>query len=148
MIDDSRRADSNLGSARSWFLGLGVLATCVSCARNEDWDRPFLRGDTVGLLGSVAVVDTHRDELMMLTSPRKNALALKRLRIGKNIVRALPSRDKNLLLVLSRGVVPRLQPDDEYPQLSVIGGGIEPEIIRQYHLDDPLRGLALDPQNE
>jgi len=127
---------------------LSLALGSVACERDPEWELPFVRGEAVGLQGSVAVIDEERDELMMLTSPSKHQLSVDRLRIGRNIVRAVPSQDRELLLVLSRGVVPRLQRDDERPMLTVVSGGTEPRILSRYQLDDPLRGLAVDPDNE
>lgn len=147
-MTERTRKQSALRVVRRWFVGLGLGMTVLGCERDQEWDLPFERGDAVGLKGSVAVVDRPRGELMMLVSPRMNHLSVKRLSIGKNIVRAVPSRDRELLLVLSRGVVPRLHRDDEKPLLSVISGGGDPELVEQYPLDDPLQELVLDPENE
>lgn len=140
------RAASRKRWARA--LGLVLLVATSGCKRDAAWDQPFVRGDIVGLRGAVAVVDDAREELVLLTSPGKNALAMRRLHIGKNIVSAVPSRDRDLLLVLSRGDVPRLHADDERPLLSVISGDANPRIVKRYALDDPLRKLALDPEGE
>jgi hypothetical protein len=128
-------------------LALGVFFL-TGCERDAAWDQPFVRGDVVGLEGAVAVVDQQRDELILLTSPRKNELDVERIRIGKNIVSAVPSRDGSLLLVLSRGVSPRLNPGDERPRLSLITGDPEPALVKQYELDDPLQKLVVDPAGE
>lgn len=148
MTDRTRRSGFRIDGAGPWLMVLGLGLALVGCKRDEDWEVAFSRGDAVGLRGSVAVVDQPRDELMMLVSPRQNELLVKRLKIGKNIVSAVPSRDLELLLVLSRGTVPRLQKDDERPLLSVVSGGTEPRLLKQYELDDPLQKLILDPENE
>ena len=145
-----KRAD--LGAARPLFavlttLSLAALAGCS--ARSESWDTPFVRGDTVGLTGSVAMVDVSRNELMMLsTRGADNRLSVDRLPIGKNVVTAQPSRDRDKLLVLTSGEARRIQESDEKPQLFVISGGLQPKIEQSYELTAPLRKLKLDPEGE
>lgn len=136
---------------RSIFTTAALCCAVVvasGCKRDGDWDRPFIAGDAIGLSGAVAVVDLERSEVMMLTSPRKNELAVDRFEVGSNIVRAVPSPDRQRLFVLSRGVVPRLEPRDEEPSLSVLTGGTEPALVRSYTLADPLQELVLDPAGE
>ncbi|MGC4091737.1 MAG: hypothetical protein QM756_28405 [Polyangiaceae bacterium] len=39
-------------------LGVALPLLFAACGeRNPAWDQPFVRGDSVGLMGSVAVVD-------------------------------------------------------------------------------------------
>jgi hypothetical protein len=127
-------------------LQLGLFGACAD--RSAVWDTQFNRGNTVGLTGSVAMVDQRRNEVMMLSTHDENQLAVERLPIGKNIVAAQPSRDNDKLFVLTRGDQPRTQPEDEKPQLFVISGGIQPKVLQKYELTQPLQKLALDPEGE
>lgn len=133
--------------AARWALPLFALTACEG--RSAEWDAPFERGDTVGLTGSVAVVDRSRNELMMLsTHGDENQLSVRRLRIGKNIVTAQPSRDREQLFVLSGGEQRRLNASDEKPQLSVVSGGVQPALEQTYELSARLQKLALDPDGD
>lgn len=130
-----------------WAVPLFALSGCEG--RDAQWDAPFERGDSVGLTGSVALVDRARNELMMLsTHGDQNQLSVERLRIGKNIVIAQPSRDREQLFVLSSGERRRLNESDEKPQLTVVSGGLQPAVEQVYELSAPLQKLALDPEGE
>lgn len=102
----------------------------------------------VGLTGSVAVVDESLDRVLMLGATSGRELLTTPLKVGKNVVRAEASPDREHLFVLSRGVQPRRQPDDELPSLTVIAGGTSPRVEARYTLTDPLQGLAIDPEGE
>lgn len=140
-----------LGSAlRRGLAALGIAAPLAGCAdRSAVWDTPFERGDTVGLEGSVAMVDKARNELMMLTTHgEQNELEVERIQIGKNIVLAQASSDRARLFVLSSGDARRLHETDEPPQLAVVSGGLAPRLEKSYDLSDPLQKLVLDPAGE
>jgi hypothetical protein len=140
-----------LGAAfHSGLAAVALAAPLAGCAdRSAIWDTPFERGDTVGLTGSVAMVDKGRNELMMLTAHGEaNELEVERIEIGKNIVRAQASRDRERLFVLSSGDERRLHASDQPPQLSVVFGGLAPRLEKVYELSDPLQQLALDPEGE
>ena len=134
-----------LGSKHAAGFVLASLSLGACGDRNPAWDTPFVRGDSVGLTGSVAVVDQNRNELLMLTSPSELSLVTKRLAVGKNIVAAVPSRDRERLFVLSRGDERRLRESDEKPKLIVVKGDTQPSIERIYELGDPAQSLILDP---
>ncbi|MGC4091736.1 MAG: hypothetical protein QM756_28400 [Polyangiaceae bacterium] len=85
---------------------------------------------------------------MMLTSPAEAELEVTRLAVGKNIVKALPSLDRQRLFVLSRGEERRLRESDEKPKLTVVRGDTAPAVLASYELGDPAQKLVLDPQGE
>jgi hypothetical protein len=130
------------------LLGLGaVVAACGG--RPDHWDKPLKTPVRhVGLSGSVAVVDPSLDRVLMLGVTSGRELLSTPLRVGKNVVRAEASPDRETLFVLSSGVQPRRKPDDERPSLTVISGGTSPEVQARYTLTDPLQGLAIDPEGE
>jgi hypothetical protein len=118
--------------------------------RAAAWQGSFTRGDTVGLTGSVAMIDRERNELMMLTAHGDQELGVRRLQIGKNVVTAQASLDKKHLFVLTSGEARRLNDSDERPQLFVVSGEGEgePAIERVYQLSDPPKKLTLDDAGE
>ena len=129
------------------LLLAGMLVACGD--RPAHWDAEFqLPLQSVGLSGSVAVVDSTLDRVMMLTVPAGKGLSVDAIPVGKEVVAAQASEDRESLFVLSRGVQPRKKPDDEQPSLTVIGGGSNPQRIARYPLTDPLRGLAIDPKGK
>jgi len=127
---------------------LGLVA--LACGGRPDaWDAPGeLPVTSVGLSGSVAVLDEPLERVLFLTSPAGQQLSVTDARVGKNVVSATPSGDRTKLFVLSSGVQPRRNPDDERPSLSVLDGSISPKLVSRYTLTDPLQGLALDPQGK
>lgn len=128
------------------FLGLGLVA-CGG--RPDHWDTKMqLPLESVGLSGSVAILDKELNRELMVTATTDRRLELTPLRVGKNPVTVQPSIDKNTLFVLSKGVQPRRNPDDERPSLTVIDGSIQPKVTARFSLTDPLQGLAIDPQGE
>jgi len=131
-------------------LTSALVASLAGCGdRPESWDaRAELPVKSAGLTGSVAVVDSALDRVLMLTASSDRSLRTTPLPVGKNIVATETSRDFASFFVLSRGVQPRRNPDDELPSLTVIDGGTEPKVSARYELTDPLQGIAVDPQGE
>ena len=129
---------------RTWLL---VGSFALACGgRPEAWDKPFEQGAVVGLQTSVAVVDPNLDRVIMLESPTHLGLRTTVLPVGKDVVAAVPSPKNDRLLVLSKGVQPRLHKGDEAPSLTVINTVPRPELAQTYELDDPFGGLYLDPE--
>ncbi|MBN2192688.1 MAG: hypothetical protein JW751_07705 [Polyangiaceae bacterium] len=142
----------------------GVLA--LGCGdRSSAWDADYESVSaggppTQGLSGSVAVRDDALDRLVMITSPGGRDLTTKALPVGKGIVYWQTDAKRERLFVLSEGVQPRRERDDEKPSLTVIDGGgwrevdgraefHEPSILARYELDDPPNPvLYLDPEGE
>lgn len=132
--------------SRFGFLALGLVA-CGG--RPDHWDtKVSLPLQNVGLSGSVAIIDPELNRALMLTATTDRRLGFTSLGVGKNPVTIQPSLDKNTLFVLSKGVQPRRNPEDERPSLTVIDGGIQPRVNARFSLTDPLTGLAIDPLGE
>jgi hypothetical protein len=124
-----------------------VLLLSACGGRPEAWDAKLeLPLTREGLSGSVALVDPALDRVLMLTATSDGGLRSTPLPIGKGVVTVRSSPKKDRLFVLSRGVQPRRNPDDELPSLTVIDGGTKPSVLARYELTDPLQGLAIDPQ--
>ncbi|MFZ5896469.1 MAG: hypothetical protein ACOY0T_35775 [Myxococcota bacterium] len=130
------------------LAGLTLLLPTACGDRKSAWDTPFVRGDSVGLSGSVAVVDKARNELLMLTTPAEGELSTARVPVGKDIVKAAPSADRERLFVLSRGDARRLRESDEKPRLTVVRGDTQPALLASYELGDPAQKLVLDPAGD
>ncbi len=130
-------------------LGTASLLAFACGGRPESFDAPIGEVTTaVGLTGSVALVDENLDRVVMLTATDNLGLDSVAFDVGKNVVATAQSHDQTRLFVLSNGIQPRRNPDDELPSLMVLGGSTEPELVRTYELDDPLGGLAVDPEGE
>jgi hypothetical protein len=137
-------------------IGAGALLASVGCGgRPEAWDASFSPGldaqgnnHVAGLEGSVAVLDPALNQVMMITSPEHNELAVKRLPVGRNVVRFVTSPTQDRLFVLSRGVQPQLRTGDEPPQLMIFDGGVEPKEVGRYALQDPYEQLEIDPEGQ
>jgi hypothetical protein len=145
----SNRAISWFASLSSLSLAVGLLTSgCSWGDKNEQWLENLGDPEAVGLSGSVVLHDQRLERLLFVSSKKVNSLDVTALPLGKNVTTMLPSQDRSQLFVLSRGVFPRIDDEDEGPQLSVFDGGTEPEQIRSFELDDPMTKLSLDPQGE
>lgn len=132
------------GDTVCWALDCG--------GRDAKWDAELEDSDyppqAIGLTGSVAVYDRLLDRVLMLTSGSDLELGGGSIAVGKNLATMKPSAARDKLYVLSRGVQPRVNPDDELPSLTVIEGDSSPKRTARYELTDPLSGLAVDPLGE
>lgn len=130
------------------LLLVGLLASACG-GRPESWDtKAELPLTSVNLTGSVAIADPALDRVLMLTATSDLGLSSRAIGVGENIVKVEPSRDRETLFVLSSGVQPRRDPDDERPSLSVLDGSTDPSRLARYTLTDPLGGIAVDPLGE
>jgi hypothetical protein len=93
-------------------------------------------------------LDKPLDRIVMLTSPRPYEVSAQSFRVGKNVAAVEASLDRAALFVLSKGVQPRRNPDDEFPSVTVLDAGTSPKFARRYELTDPMQELAVDPQQE
>lgn len=132
------------------FWGTALMIALGACGgRASVWNSTVaLPVQSVGLSGSVALLDPSLHRVVMLSSPSGRRLAETAINVGRNITLARASADEKTLFVLSRGVQPREKPSDERPSLSVIDGGLHPTLKARFQLTDPLEGLALDPEGE
>jgi hypothetical protein len=143
-----------IDSAR--VIGAFALLVTAGCGdRPEAWDTRFQPGvdpqgnhQVAGLQGSLAVLDPALNQVMMLTSPERHQLAVQRLPVGRDVVKFVTSPTRDRLFVLSRGVQPQLRSDDEAPQLLVFDGGVAPEQLGRYELQDPYEQIEIDPAGE
>ncbi len=129
-----------------------LLFTCIlhGCGdRDPAWDaEASLPLASLGLEGSVAVLDPSLDRVLLLTPNTDLSLGVTALPLGKAPSVMQRSADGKTLYVLSDGIQPRRSPDDELPSLTVIDGGSSPEVRAHFTLTDPLREMAIDPLGE
>lgn len=145
------RARPALTSRRTLLTGLcavGLLGALACESRDPKWDTRVDEAQTVGLQGSVALMDSAMDRVLFLTSPSPQKLETKALPVGLDVLNIEASKDGERLFVLSAGVQPRLEDGDEKPQLIVFRGGTEPSEEKRFQLDDPMQKLAIDPEGE
>src|SRR5690606_19909091 len=126
-------------------LGVAVVA-CEP--RDPKWDASLDDAETVGLSGSVALMDRSLDRVIFLTSPGAQKLSATALPVGLDVINVEASPDGERLFVLSAGVQPRIEEGDEWPQLIVFSGGMEPSEEKRFQLDDPMQKLAIDPEGQ
>jgi len=128
-----------------------ALTAGAGCGpRSEQYSAPLGEVDTVPLTGSVALYDHELERISFLTSPDLLELGFESMDAPENIQQLVASRDQSRLLVLSAGVEPRLDPEDEGPQLLVLDGAAESEaegrLLKRFELHDPMKNLAVDPR--
>jgi hypothetical protein len=135
-------------------LLLGVVASAIALSslgckpRSDFWDAEVNSPRAIGLSGSVALLDEPLDRVVFLTSSGPGKLETSAFPVGQNVTTVAASVDLSRYFVLSRGVFPRTQKDDEKPQLMVFNGGTKPVMDNSFTLDDPMRQLAIDPEGE
>jgi len=104
---------------------------------------------SLGLNRAVGLIDSAAQRLLLMSVQGDLELAMQSYPLDPGFAQALPTPDRERLLVLAHGVVPRRTADDAPPSLSVYGGGATTptELLARYELTDPLSGLAVDPQS-
>lgn len=152
------KSSNRVGRRRLWrapgasLLGVGTALLLLGCSwKDEDlqpWQENLENPRPVGLRGSVVLHDEGLERLLFLTSKQQNSLETSVFSSGKNVTAIRAAKDLSQLFVLSRGVYPRVNPDDEPPQLRVFDGGTEPQVTDTFVLDNPMSQLALDPKGE
>jgi len=130
---------------RHWLLAL-LLFGCGG--RPDYFDQPFVADQAIGLDNAVVVPDKLLNRALVLTSPGALQVKVDALPVGRNLSVMKASSDGKRLFVLSRGVTPRRNPEDEQPRLTVIETDPTPRIVRSYEFNDSVSGIELDPQNE
>lgn len=143
---------------RSLFQGLSLVAltgfatlAASGCeTRSAEWSAFLDKNSalTVGLEGSVAIVDHPTNRVLMLPVEGDLSLSPTAIPIGRGFANVRSTKDGKRLFALSRGDVPRKKSTDQGPSLQVIDGSINPKALDKYELSDPLSGLELDPQSE
>lgn len=130
-------------------LAVTSLATFGCGVREEVWSRPV--GASValmGLRGAAAIVDPEAERALLFPVERDLTLAPVSIPIGRGFAAAKTTMDREQLIVLSHGDVPRRTADDQGPSMVVIGGGTSPVATARYTLSDPLSGLSIDPASK
>lgn len=129
------------------FLSACALHGCGE--RNPVWDNEAkLPVQSLGLHGSVAVLDSSLDRVLMLTAGSDHGLGTTALGVGKSPTSMRASVDGKTLFVLSDGVQPRRSAGDEPPSLTAIDGDVTPRVRARWTLTDPVRDMAIDPLGE
>lgn len=129
------------------FVCAAALYGCGD--RPSAWDAEVgLPLTSVGLSGSVAVLDSSLDRVVMLTARDNQGLVTSKLPVGKSPAVMQASPDGSSLFVLSDGIQPRRSPDDELPSLTLIDGGMTPTVKARWTLGAPARDIAVDPLGE
>jgi len=134
-----------------WSLGAcrhtGLAFLLVACGgRNAQFDVGFGDSPAIGLEHAVVLADEPLARVMVLTSDGPDQLTETPLSVGQNIVHMQPDVSGEELLVLSSGVQPRRQSDDELPSLSVIDTRGVPHVAARYELSDAFSAMTLDPE--
>ena len=121
----------------------GLVAGCGG--RDGDLDERFEASEAVGLNRAIALGDEALRRVVLLTSESPAELSATSLPVGEGRVAMQPTADNQGLLVLSAGVRPRRNADDELPSLSLIDASLTPEVRARYTLPDAYSAMTLDP---
>lgn len=132
---------------RAFFLPLLASALAACGGRNPVWDSAPSGLVSHGLNDAAAIVDTNGERVLMLSVNEDLTLDSESVSIHRGFATSATTADGKLLAVLSHGDVPRERAEDQGPVLSLLQGGAKPGLLRTYELEDPLSGLALDPES-
>lgn len=134
---------------RGWrWLSLGALGLASCGGRDADVTAPIEDGAPLGLERAVVLPDDALSRVVVLTSSGPDQLSRTALPVGQNIASMRPDVTGHGVLVLSSGVQPRRQADDELPSLTLIDTSAEPEVRARYELTEPFGNVTLDPDLE
>ena len=140
------------GRARGRVTGLLLLSMMglLACeGRDERWEAEApAASEAMGLSGSLVLHDEALQRFIFVSSPEKLEISTTTFAAGQNISVMEPSSDRSQLFVLSKGEFPRLNEEDEGPQLMVFDAGTKPKLKKSFKLDDPMTKLAIDPKGE
>ncbi|HKO94874.1 MAG TPA: hypothetical protein VJU61_27160 [Polyangiaceae bacterium] len=130
-------------------VGLGLLLGTLACGgRDASWSEPLSDTETVGLRHAVVLGDDPLERVMVLKSDGVGQLQRTLLPVGQHRVKMLPDVSGEQLLVLSSGIQPRLEADDELPSLSLLDTRGTPSVAARYPLSAPFSNLTLDPAGQ
>jgi hypothetical protein len=122
-----------------------VLAGCGG--RDADVTAPINGADPgLGLERAVVLPDDPLSRVVVLTSAGPEQLSRTALPVGQNIVSLRPDVTGHGVLVLSGGVQPRRNADDELPSLTAIDTRDEPVVNARWELTEPFANVTLDPE--
>jgi hypothetical protein len=128
----------------AWVVALGALALASCGGRDADVTAPIDAGDTgLGLERAVVLPDDPLSRVVVLTSSGPDELSTTVLPVGQNIVSLLPDVSGQRALVLSSGVQPRRNADDELPSLTLVDTSGEPEVTARWELSEPFANVTL-----
>ena len=134
----------------AWIV---LSALALACGgRPSAWDQDYYGSSggaaAVGLTGSVAVVDSGLQRVTLLSAPKALELRARSFELGRELTASQASLDRQTLFLLTRGVYPQRNANDEPAQLTLLDGGTQPSVKQRYTLRSPMDALVLDPQNE
>src|SRR5690606_17548245 len=82
-------------------LMVGAAAACILTAcgeRAEKWDaRVDRNARSLGLVGSVVVLDEPLNRALILSSPSRHSMSQRAFKVGKNVAAIAASADKDTL---------------------------------------------------
>lgn len=123
------------------LTSLASLALGACGERPDIYDAPIGAIRHFGLKDRVVLVDDSAHRAVVLSPAAEQQLARKSVPIGKGVIKAVASEDGARLVILSTGDLTRKKESDEKPSLTVIERGT----TRQFPLESPHSGLAVDP---
>lgn len=129
------------------ICALTSIAVGCTDGRSEVWSEPPSHVQAIGLLQSVALIDTAARRVVALSAGANGELTQRSAPTGRGVVAAAPSPDGTKLYLLTAGHRATLGDSipDEKPRLTVYDDGpAEPTQI-DLGLTDPLNGLIVDP---
>src|SRR4051812_46658468 len=108
---------------RSLLIASLLAASLAGCGeRDAVWDAAPTTVAAHQLQGSAAFVDVSAERVLLVAAEQDLTLAPVSVPMRRGFASSAITPDGSALLVLSRGDVPREQPDDQGPGLAMIDG--------------------------
>jgi hypothetical protein len=131
-------------------LDISVAALCVlACGgRSDQYDLGIEQTNALGLHHAVVLGDEPLQRVLVAQTDGVQDLRLRALPVGQHRVSMVPDVTGERVLVLSAGIQPRRQVDDELPSLTLIDTRDQPRVEARYELSAPFGSLTQDPQGK
>ena len=135
-------------SARSGCIVAGALSALACGGRSDQYDVTIADTDALGLRHALVLGDEPLQRVVVVQTDGVEGLRTHALPVGQHRVSMVPDVTGERVLVLSAGIQPRRQVDDELPSLTLIDTRNEPLVEARYELSAPFGSLTQDPQGK
>lgn len=133
------------------FSALLLTSGIAGCGdRAEVWDGPAPNTDLpiYGMKSTIALLDNEAERVVFATPETVDQMSFAEVTTGRGYQTSAVTSDKQKLVTLTAGDVPRRKAEDQGPALRVFDTATSPPTQTVFELADPLSGLVLDPRME
>jgi hypothetical protein len=146
-LDISLASSLARGAGSSCWIAAALCA--LACGgRSDHYDVGIEETDALGLRHAVVLGDEPLQRVVVAQTDGVEGLRTHALPVGQHRVSMVPDVSGERVLVLSAGIQPRRQLDDELPSLTLIDTRNEPRVEARYELSAPFGSLTQDPRGK